>query len=192
VQTKKQARPVEFKDERPKKRENPRSSQMGNQQHPRAVFYDKRLSDHAKLVGIWLYDHMRPGEHVATGAIATIASELCKGRGTVIKALKELAQYRIILTVGQELNNHNVRYNEYRMRIYDEAPKKALRLVKAAKKSPAPSPATLMKKVPAFVESDKNKAKTLFGRCAACAGRGVVFAGRPPKEIPCPMCAESV
>jgi hypothetical protein len=186
-------RPVQFNDERPKKRENPRTTQMGNHHHPRAVFYDKRLSDHAKLVSMWLYDHMRPGDHVATGAIATIASELGKGRGTVIKALKELAQYRIILTVGQELNNHNVRYNEYRMRVYDEAPK-ALRLVKpkAAKtESPAPAPVRKPEPAPLF-ESYKRKPKTINGVCAACRGRGLVYAGRPVKEVPCPMCAEPV
>jgi DNA-binding Lrp family transcriptional regulator len=192
VQTKKQARPVEFSEDRPKKRENPRTTQLGNLHVPRAVMYDGRLSHTTFRVAAWLYDHLRPGEHTATGSIRTIAADVGMSKATVENAIKQLFKYRIILTVGQELNNHNVRYNEYRMRVYDEQPKK-LALVKPHRKpAVAPSPATLMRKVPSPVESDKNKPKTLFGRCAACAGRGVVFTGRPPKEIPCPMCTESV
>jgi hypothetical protein len=183
-------RPVEFSPERPKKRENPRTTQMGNFHAPRAVLYDGRLNNTTRLVACWLYDHMRPGDHVATGAIATIAQDLKIGTNSVQRAIKELAKFRIILTISQELNNHKVPFNQYRMRIYDEGAKK-LALVKPKAAPASPPPVRKPDPVPA-PESYKRMPKTINGVCAACRGRGLVYAGRPPKEVPCPMCAEPV
>jgi predicted transcriptional regulator len=210
-------RPVEFAAERPKKRENPRTTQMGNFHAPRQVLYDSRLSHATMRVACWLYDHMKPGDHVATGAIRTIAEDLQIGHMTVQRAIKELVKYRIILTVNQELNNHNVAFNQYRMRIYDNPPLKnvdkitkksdeiqarndrALKktIVKESKKRSGTvtqierGPSGSGSAVPLY-KSDNPKPVTLYGKCAACRGRGLVWSGKPLKEIPCPMCTESV
>jgi hypothetical protein len=183
-------RPVEFSPERPKKRENPRTTQMGNFHAPRAVLYDGRLNNTTRLVACWLYDHMRPGDHVATGAIATIAQDLKIGTNSVQRAIKELAKFRIILTISQELNNHKVRYNEYRMRIYDEGAKK-LALVKPKAATASTPKCSPVKKAAPVVESDK-KIRSYGGRCGLCLGRGLVMSLKTRKEIPCPNCTESV
>lgn len=210
-------RPVEFGTDRPKKRENSRTTQMGNFHAPRAVLYDSRLEHATMRVACWLYDHMKPGDHVATGAIRTIAEDLQIGPMTVQRAIKELVKYRIILTVSQELNNHNVPFNQYRMRIYDNPPLKnvdkitkksdeiqarndrALKktIVKESKKTSGTmtqmerGPYGSARGVPLY-KSDNPKPVTLYGKCAACGGRGLVWSGKPVKEIPCPMCTGSV
>ena len=96
-----------------------RSESYGFMPTPREVFYKKSLSATEKLVALWLYDHLKPGTHIATGGQCLIADDLQLNKRTVALAIKQLEKYAIILTTTRYPNSRGGYFNAYSMRIYD-------------------------------------------------------------------------
>jgi predicted transcriptional regulator len=76
-----------------------RIAQPGDVLFPRVVAYRTDLKPTSKLVAMWLYDHLQPGTNLANGSQDLIAEELGLTRRTVIKALDELWDNRIITKI---------------------------------------------------------------------------------------------
>jgi biotin operon repressor len=76
-----------------------RIAQPGDVLFPRVVAYRTDLKPTARLVAMWLYDHLQPGTNLANGSQELIAEELGMHRETVIKALDELWGKRIITKI---------------------------------------------------------------------------------------------
>ncbi len=124
-----------------------RLAQPGEVLLPRAVFYCQDLKPTTRLVAGWLYDHMKPGTHTATGGQDKIAQELGISRPTVLSALDELWAKHVIMKVERHQKKGGGYYLSYEMRVFlDEKPRKInrpkLKLPKVAKKKvvkPIPS-----------------------------------------------------
>jgi hypothetical protein len=76
-----------------------RIAQPGDVLFPRAVAYRTDLTLSARMVALWLYDHLAPGTNVANGSQDLIGEELGLTRRTVIKVLDELWKHRIITKI---------------------------------------------------------------------------------------------
>jgi hypothetical protein len=102
-----------------------RTAQPGNVPFPRAVAYHTDLSNPAKLVAMWLYDHLKPGTNIATGSQDTIAEEMSLGKRTVIYALNELWEKHIIMQTEKNNKTGGGYYLCYQMRIFpNDQPRK--------------------------------------------------------------------
>jgi hypothetical protein len=76
-----------------------RIAQPGDVLFPRAVAYRTDVKPTARLVAMWLYDHLQPGTNLANGTQGLIAEELGLCLNTVLKALDELWKHRIITKI---------------------------------------------------------------------------------------------
>jgi hypothetical protein len=76
-----------------------RIAQPGDVLFPRAVAYRTDVKPTARLVAMWLYDHLQPGTNLANGTQELIAEELGLGFCTVLRALDELWKHRIITKI---------------------------------------------------------------------------------------------
>lgn len=95
-----------------------RTAQPGNAPFPRAVAYHTTLSMAAKLVALWLYDHLKPGTNIATGSQELIAEELVICEKTVRSAIDELWKKHIIINVEKHPKQGGSYYLSYDMRIF--------------------------------------------------------------------------
>ena len=95
-----------------------RTAQPGNVPFPRAIAYHPDLSMSAKLVAMWLYDHLKPGTNTATGSQDTIAQELCLTKKTVREALDELWTTHLIMTTQKHNKTGGGYYLSYEMRLF--------------------------------------------------------------------------
>jgi Helix-turn-helix domain len=76
-----------------------RIAQPGDVLFPRAVAYRADLKATTRFVAMWLYDHLQPGTNLANGSQELMAEELGLGKNTILRALDELWQKRIITKI---------------------------------------------------------------------------------------------
>lgn len=95
-----------------------RTAQPGNVPFPRAIAYHPDLSWPAKLVAMWLYDHLKPGSNTATGSQTTIAEDLRICEKSVRKAIDELWKKHIIMNLEKHSKQGGSYYLSYYMRIF--------------------------------------------------------------------------
>lgn len=114
-----------------------RVAQPGEILLPRAVFYRTDLKLSARMVAGWLYDHLKPGTHTATGSQKTIAEDLGLTKRTVIKALDELWKTHIVMNIGQQSKEGGGYFLVYEMRVFpqDQERKRRRPRVKGAGKN---------------------------------------------------------
>lgn len=97
-----------------------RVAQPGEILLPRVVFYRSDLKPTTRLVAGWLYDHLKPGTHTATGSQKTIAEELGLTKPTVIKALDELWKNHIIMSTTHQSREGGGYFLTYEMRVFPQ------------------------------------------------------------------------
>lgn len=95
-----------------------RIAQPGDVLFPRAVAYRTDLTLSARMVALWLYDHLAPGTNVANGSQDLIGEELGLTRRTVIKALDELWDKRIITKIERKNKKGGGFYLCYGMQMF--------------------------------------------------------------------------
>lgn len=169
-----------------------RVGQPGPAEIPRPVLYRKELKPTTRLVAAWLYDHCAPGTSTATGWTETIADDLGLSQNTVKAAIKELRQYRVIMTVNQAVNHRGVTYNQYNLRRYDPAKPKAVKppRPKAAKPSAGapPKPGGHIPKQPPKPKSPPLPAASNW--CNTCRGTKWAYDKARNSSRRCPDCSK--
>jgi predicted transcriptional regulator/rubredoxin len=147
----------------------------------REVFYRKGLSVSARLVAIWLYDHLKPGGNEATGGQDLIAEDLGITTKTVRSAVKELYRYGVIISIDRQQNSRGGFFNIYKMRIYEQKQRDTGKILK------------LVNPLSAQATQKPKKSKPVVGKmslnvCQICNGTGWEFIPATRASHPCPAC----
>jgi predicted transcriptional regulator len=163
-------------------RPNRRSEQHGVMHNPfREVFYRKGLSLSARVIALWLYDHLKPGTNEATGSQELIASDLEVNRKTVRKAINELYTRGVIISIDRQQNSSGGFFNIYKMRIYEQKQRDTRKILKLVK----PSAKQEIKK------AEKTKpvmGETRLDVCPTCKGTGWEYNSVERVSRRCPAC----
>ncbi len=192
-------RVVRFSADSPKPEERvSRVNQPGPFEAPRPLLYRTDLSHSAFRVACWLYDHMKPGDHIATGWTVRIGEQLGMSDKTVRTAIKELKHKKIIMKVDQDTSHRGVLFNKYFMRVYDPNP---LKLVKPTKPPKVSEFKAAKAKAEGFADKLKRKAAALptpapirdaerpeTATCEACQGTGFQYDRATRASRRCPAC----
>jgi hypothetical protein len=141
-----------------------RTAQPGNVMLPRAVFYRTDLQPSERIVGGWLYDHLKPGTNTATGSQDTIALETGLAKSTVIRAIDKLWEKHIIISIEKHLKMNGY-YLSYDMRLFpsEETRKRA---------RPRSTKTLANSDKPEVAKNDKAKLSSANPQCQSCYGTG--------------------
>ncbi len=131
---------------------------------PRAVFYRTDLQPSERIVGGWLYDHLKPGTNTATGSQDTIALETGLAKSTVIRAIDKLWEKHIIISIEKHLKMNGY-YLSYDMRLFpsEETRKRA---------RPRSTKTLANSDKPEVAKNDKAKLSSANPQCQSCYGTG--------------------
>ena len=147
-----------------------RIAQPGDVLFPRAVAYRTDVKPNARLVALWLYDHLAPGTNVANGSQELIAEELGISFSTVLRALDELWKHRIITKIERINKKGGGFYLCYGMQMFpSDSPRVNNRPRK--KRVKQPNQHTNLDKNTQSVETETQQPKQ-SEPCAKCYGSG--------------------
>lgn len=151
-----------------------RIAQPGDVLFPRAVAYRTDLTLSARMVALWLYDHLAPGTNVANGSQDLIGEELGLCLNTVLKALDELWKNRIITKIERKNKKGGGFYLCYGMQMFpSDSPRVNNRPRKQRVKQL--NQHTNQDKKERNVKSNTQEIKKADENCSKCYGSGWEF-----------------